>query len=161
MRGKIVSANLHRRFRGKPLPPGVLVVADEFFLLGIHRDHGAALRQASFHRGIDVPELRIAVRMVSPLLRLPVALKAVVEAVQKLSDLRMADRMLVPTQLVRNRPRALTNPSQRRFRVALAEGFEIAARQVSFSNTSRALRPDTRQPSGKQGNRFSLPYYSL
>src|SRR5260370_40102971 len=97
---------------------GVIVVADELFLLGIHRDHGAALRQASFHRGIDVPKLRVAVRMVSPLLRLPVAPQTVVETVQKLSNLGMAGRMLVPAQLIRNGPRALTNPPQRRLRVA-------------------------------------------
>ena len=117
-RGKIMPTNLPRLFRGKPLLASVIVVADEFFLLRIHRDHGAALRQASFHRGIDVPKLRVAVRMVSPLLRLPVALETVVEPVQKLSDLRMADWVLVPTQLLRNRSRALTNPSQRRLRVA-------------------------------------------
>jgi hypothetical protein len=34
--------------------------------------------------------------MVSPLLRLAVALETVVETVQKLSDLGMADRMFVP-----------------------------------------------------------------
>src|SRR6266849_10315241 len=116
-RGKIVPANLPWLFRWKPLLAGVIVVADEFFLLGVHRDHRAALRQASFHRGIDVPKLRVAVRMVPPLLRLPVALETVVETVQKLSDLGMADRMFVPTQLFRNRPRALTNPAQRRLRV--------------------------------------------
>src|SRR5208283_1949652 len=117
-RGKIVPANLPRLFRWKPLLAGVIVVAEEFFLLGIHRDHWAVLRQGSFHRGIDVPKLRVAVRMVPPLLRLPVALETVVQTVRKLGDLRMADRMFVPTQLYRNRPRALTNPSQCRLRVA-------------------------------------------
>ena len=34
-RGKIVPANLPRLFRWKPLLAGVIVVADEFFLLGI------------------------------------------------------------------------------------------------------------------------------
>ena len=55
-------------------------------------------------------KLRVAVRMVSPLLGLPVALQAVVEIVKNLGDLGVADRMFLPAQLFRNRPRALTNP---------------------------------------------------
>ena len=89
-----------------------------FFFLVIHRDHRAALGQAALHDGRDVAELRVAVRVVAALLGLPVAPEAVAKPVQQLSDLRVADRMLMPTQFVRDRPRALTNPSQRRFRVA-------------------------------------------
>src|SRR4029077_3500516 len=88
-RGKVVTANLPRPFRGKPLLAGVVVVADDFFLLGIYRDHGAALRQAALYGGIDVPKLRVAIRVVSPLLGLPVALQAVIEPVKNLGDLGM------------------------------------------------------------------------
>ncbi len=127
-RGKVVPAHRPRLFRGPPLLAGVRVVADEFLLLGIHRDHRAALGQAAFHAGRDVAKLRVAVRVVASLLGLPVALEAVVEPVQQLRDLRVADRMVLPTQCVRDRPRALTDPAQRRFRVAprlvLDHGFQ-------------------------------------
>jgi len=43
--------------------------------------------------------------MVVPLLRLAVALEAIVEPVKQLRDRRVADRMLVPTQGCRHRPR--------------------------------------------------------
>ena len=64
--------------------------------------------------------------MVSPFLRLPVALEAVVEVVQQLGDLGMADGMSALSQFFRNRPRTLTNPSQRRFRVAPCLVFDQA-----------------------------------
>src|SRR5258708_6806116 len=66
--GKIMSAHLPRLFRRKPLLAGVIVIADEFFLLGIHRDHGTAVRPISFHGNIDVPELPLTVPMSFPLL---------------------------------------------------------------------------------------------
>src|SRR5260370_28571003 len=56
--GKIMSAHLPRLFRRKPLLAGVIVIADAAFLLTIHRDHGTARRQISFHGRIDVAELR-------------------------------------------------------------------------------------------------------
>ena len=107
-----------RLFRGKPLLAGIVVIADEFFLLGIDRNHRPALPQASFHGGIDVPELRIAVRMVLSLLGLAVALQTVVQIVKDLRHFGMADRMLAPGQGLGDRPRALARPSQRRFRIA-------------------------------------------
>src|SRR5260370_15124308 len=69
--GKIMSAHLPRRFRRKPLLAGVIVIADEFFLLGIHREHATAVRPLSFHGNIDVAEPRVTAGIVLPLLRLP------------------------------------------------------------------------------------------
>ena len=51
----------------------------------------STVREAARDRGIDVPKLRVAVRVVSPLLGLPVALEAVVETVKKLGHFRMAN----------------------------------------------------------------------
>jgi hypothetical protein len=45
-----------------------------------------------------VAELRVTVGMVLPLLRLPIALQAVVQLVENLRDFRMADRMPAPSQ---------------------------------------------------------------
>ena len=76
------------------------------------------MREATLHSRVDVPKLRVAVRMVPPRLRLPVALETVVEPVQELGHLRMADRMGSSTEFGRKRPRTLTNPPQGRFRIA-------------------------------------------
>ena len=46
---------------------------------------GIPVRQAAFHSGIDVTELRVPVRMVVSFLGFPVALEAVVEVAQKLA----------------------------------------------------------------------------
>lgn len=109
------------------------------------------VRQAAFHRDRDVAELRVAVRMVVPLLGLPVALETVVEVVQQLGDLRVADRMVLPGQCLRNCPRALTGPAQRRCRVAprlvLDHGFQrvqelrIGHRDRFATRSRAAMRP--------------------
>src|SRR5208283_1430447 len=110
--GEIMSAHLPRLFRRKPLLACVGVIADEFFLFGIHRDHGTALLQEVFHGSIDMAELRVAVGMVLPFLRLPIALQTVVELVEDLGDRGVADGMPAPRQGLGNCPRALRNPPQ-------------------------------------------------
>ena len=67
------------------------------FFFRIDRNHGNPLPQASFHLGVNVVKLRIAVGMVGPLLGLAIALQAVVQIVQKVSDLGMADGVALPT----------------------------------------------------------------
>src|SRR5205823_12908026 len=90
-RGKVVSLYLQRLFRGKPLLAGVFVIADQFFLLGIDRDYRMAPRQTLFHGVADVTELCVTVGVILALLRLPIALQAIVEVVKDLGDLHMAD----------------------------------------------------------------------
>ena len=140
-------------------------VADEFFFLGIHRDHRlpcarhlftAALMYRNARRGPDVP----------PLFRLPVALQTVVEPCRSWRPC-MADRMFVPIQLFRNRPRALTNPSQRRFRVApclmidhLFQGIHQprVRHRNEFAPGSGAVRPSTgAEPSSIHGCLWKSP----
>ncbi len=108
------------------------------------------MRQASFHSRGDVAELRVAVRMVVALFGLPVALKAVIEVVQQLSDLHVADRMVMPGQFLRNRSRALTAPAQRRFRVAPRLVLDHGVQRIQelrvghrnrFATRSRAADP--------------------
>src|SRR3990172_5454169 len=85
--GKVVTLNFLRLLRRKPLLTGIVVVADEFFLFGVHRNYREALPQAFLYRGIDVPELRISVRMVCSLFRLSVALQTIVQIVENLRNL--------------------------------------------------------------------------
>ena len=111
--GKVVPLNFLRFLGGKPLLAGIVVVANEFFLFGIHRNHRIALLQAFLYRCIDVPELRIAVWMVcSFFFRLSVALQTVVQIVENLRYLGMTDRMFLPAKLCGNGSRAFTNPAQ-------------------------------------------------
>ena len=121
---KIMRTYPPRLFRGTPLLAGIVEVADELLLLRIHGDHRAAVPEAAFHRGVDVPKLRIPVRMVPPLFRVPVALEVVVEPPQELRHLRMADPMVSPPQGRGDGPRALTNPPQGRFRIAARLGID-------------------------------------
>jgi len=90
---EVVTLNFVGLLCRKPLLTGIVVVADEFLLFCVHRNHRNALRQAFFYRGIDVPKLRIAVGVVCALLGLPIALQTIVQIVKNLSDLRMADRV--------------------------------------------------------------------
>ena len=99
-----MTLNLYRLPGGKPLLARVVVVADEFFLLGIHGNDRTAFAQASSHGGADVPKLGVAVRMIFPFLGLPIALQTVVQVVKDLGHLRMTDRVFVPGQFFRDGP---------------------------------------------------------
>jgi hypothetical protein len=59
-----------RLFRGTPLLARILEVAEEFLLLGINRDDGGARTQGALDGRMDVPKLRIPIRMVPPFLGL-------------------------------------------------------------------------------------------
>ena len=60
-----------------PLAALVLVVADQFLLLRVHGNDWLARPQSLFDGAIDMPELRVAIRMIAPFLSLAVALQAV------------------------------------------------------------------------------------
>ena len=112
-----MTLNLYRLPGGTPLLACVIVVAEEFFLLGIHGNDRTAFPQALSRGGADVPKLGVTVRMIFPFLGLPIALETVVQGVKDLGHLRMTDRVFVPGQFFRDGPRALANPTQRRLRV--------------------------------------------
>jgi len=138
--GEVVTLNLLGLFGRKPLLAGVVEVSDEFFFLGVHRDHRKAKRQPSFHFTVDMSKLRIAIRVVFAFLGLAIALKTVVEIVKNLGHLRMADRVILSAQLIRNRPRTLADPSQWRLRVAprlLVYHFFQGFHQVRIGHRNR------------------------
>lgn len=113
-RGKIMHGHLHRRLGPAPLLARILVVAEEFLLLRIDRDHGALRPQRLPDLAVDEPKLRIAVRVVRAFLRLSVRLQAVLHAPQQLGNRLVTDRMPVRRQFGRERPRALNGPAERR-----------------------------------------------
>ena len=103
--------------RRTPLLSRIVVVADQFLLLGIHRDDRQPLPQVLLDAGIDMAKLRIAIRMLRTLFGLAITLQAVVEIVQNLRHLGVADRMTLVRQLCGNGPRTQADPAQRRLRI--------------------------------------------
>src|ERR1017187_2291193 len=51
----------------------VIIVSEQFLLLGVHRYNRHPRRQGPLHLGVDMTELRVAVGMIRTFLRLPVA----------------------------------------------------------------------------------------
>ena len=76
--GKIVALNFLGVLGWKPLLAGIVVVSNEFFLLGVHRNYGVALLQVFLYRSIYMSELCVAIWMVCSLFRLAIALQTVV-----------------------------------------------------------------------------------
>src|SRR5690349_7470115 len=79
---------------------GVLEVADQLLLLGVHRDGRLARRDRRLHRCVDVGELGVAVGMVRPLPGLAVGLTAVAQPTQQSAHQLLAD----PEAAVEERP---------------------------------------------------------
>src|ERR1035437_2358188 len=106
-RRKVVPVYFDRFLCGKPLLAAIIVVSEQFLLLGVHRYYRHPRRQGSLHLGVDMTELRIAVGMIRTFLRLPIALQTVVLIAQKLCHFLMTDRMLLSCQLSSQSPGAL------------------------------------------------------
>ena len=70
------------------------------------------------HRRRDVPELGIAVRVLTPLDRLAVPPEAVPGLAEQVPDHPVADRKPLPPQLALQPPQALARPPQRGLRIA-------------------------------------------
>jgi hypothetical protein len=120
-RRKVVTVDRERLLGGPPLAARVDVVADQLLLLRVHRDDWLTTRERGANLLVDVPKLRVAIRMVAALLGLSVALKAVPHGAQELRNLLMAERVPLCRQLGGQRPSALARPAQ--------WGLGIAARQ--------------------------------
>ena len=116
--GEVVIADPHRVAGRPPAPPGVRVLADLLFLLGVHADHRIAGGQVLLRRHLDVPELGIAVRVPLPLDGPGVALGAEPPGAQHPQHRAPAARVALPGQLSRDVPRRQRRPQQQRHRVA-------------------------------------------
>lgn len=155
---KVVTFHHLRLFGRKPLLANVVVVANQLFLLGVDRNDRKALRQVSLHGPVDVPKLSIPIGMVVSFLRLAIALKTVLQIVKKLRHFGMADMVPLPVQFLRDRPRTLADPSQRRFRIAPCLLFD---QRLQRSNEIRiclcnrfASRTRPSDPSFSRGRAF-------
>ena len=84
---KIMPVDLLRRPCLAPLAALILIVADQFLLLRVHRNDRFAYPQRLFDGAVDISELRVAVGMIAPLLGLAVALQTVTILLQKWADL--------------------------------------------------------------------------
>ena len=115
--GEVVALDVQRLLGRQPLLTLVFVVAEDLLLLRVNRDDRQALAQILLDLSADVPELRIPVGMIRPLLSLAVALQAVVLIVQQLRHFHVTDRMVTCTQAAGNHPRALADPAQRGLRI--------------------------------------------
>ena len=129
---------------GPPLPARVLVVADEFLLLGVDRDHRAPRGQRACDLVLMYRNCASRSGMIGALLRLPVALQAVVQLSQQLRHLLVADRMVLRPSVRPPRPACSCSSTA----TAIPDRRGSAARPAprvasgrSGSRTTRAGRP--------------------
>jgi hypothetical protein len=112
-----------------------------------------------FDGAVDIPELRVAIGMIVPLLGLAVALQAVAIFPQELGDFGVADRVVLGSQFRRQCAGALAGPAQGRLRIAARRGFDHAVqggRQTGIvgpqrvSSAALVANPARRQRCGLQ-----------
>jgi hypothetical protein len=96
--GEVVGVDLDWHPRGRPFPATVLELADQLFLLGVHRDHRLARRKRRLCGLVDQLELGVAIGVICTLARLAIGLQAVAERAQQPRDRAIADPMTKPDQ---------------------------------------------------------------
>src|SRR5208283_1156718 len=97
---------------GPPLAPGVLEVADKFLLLGVHGDDRLPLTLKRQDRSVDVPKLRIPIRVAATFLGLLVALQCVPGIPQNVCHSAEADVVPNGAQFRSELADALGSPQQ-------------------------------------------------
>ena len=110
-------AGSRRLALGPPFPARVLELADQLLLLGVHADHRVRGALVGLDLLVDVPELRIAVRVPLALDGLGVALQAEPLGPQQVTDGVGADPVALAGQLGRQVAGRLRGPPQRRHRI--------------------------------------------
>ena len=115
--GEVVAVDAHRFPGARPGPPGVLELPDQLLLLRVHADHRRSGIPVFLHLAGQVPELGVPVGMLHALQGLGVALQAEALPAQQLRDGIGPYHMPQPGQLVRQHPRGLGRPAQRRHRI--------------------------------------------
>src|SRR4051812_49476458 len=101
-----------------PGPARILEIADEFFLLRIHRDHRLARGQGRPDALVETGELRVAIGMSIALAGLAIALQTELLPMQQRADQRAPDTVALGNQRPRQLRQALARPTQRRHRIA-------------------------------------------
>lgn len=121
---KVVDAHQFRLSLGMPFPPPVLEVANPFLLLRIDLHHEVPLVLKILDTVVDVPKLRIAIRMTGAFLGLLIALQAIAQLVQQGGHRLVADRMPLRAQRGGQLPSAPTGPAEGAFGIAARRRFD-------------------------------------
>src|SRR6266568_599448 len=105
-----------------PLAPRVLEVADQFLLLGVDGDDRHTALDAVLGLGVDVLELRVAIRVLGAFDGLVRRLQAVAVVAKEPGDRPVADLdVVLREQFLGQHHRALARPAQRRLGVAACD----------------------------------------
>src|SRR6185436_17396082 len=107
-----------------PFASGVLEVAHQLFLLGIHRDGRQPARLKGRDRRRDILELCVTIRMLATLTGLTVGLQAVAQLMQQVCDFLPFDVKALFLQLCRQAAHAFTGPAQGRLRISTCGWFD-------------------------------------
>jgi hypothetical protein len=112
-----VGAHPYRLPRPVPLLPGRRVLAEHFLLLGVHADHRLPGRGELLDLAVDVPKLRVAVRVAGALGGPRGALQGEPLGLEQRGHRVRAHRVPLPGQLGGQLPGGLHRPAQRGLRV--------------------------------------------
>jgi len=108
-----------------PLAPRVLEVADQLLLLGVDGDDRHTALDAALGLGVDVLELRVAIRVLGAFNGLVRRLQAVAVVPKELGDGPVADPdTVLREQFGGQHHRALARPAKRRFGVAACDRID-------------------------------------
>ena len=130
-------ADVRRRARGAPFPTDVLEIADQFLLLRVDGNRRAMLVLKPADLVVEIPKLRIPIRMRRAFARLAVRLQRVARVVQEIGHQPVADRMACRLQRSRQPPDTLGRPAQRRVRIARRGGLH---QRLQIPHQRRVLR---------------------
>ncbi len=100
------------------LAPGILKIAQVFFLLGVHRDHRLGGGLKALHLLIDICKLGLAIRVGRAFVTLAVRLERVPALLEEVIHTALGNPLPVLPQRRREFVRTLTRPQQRRLRLA-------------------------------------------
>ena len=155
-----MAVDLFRGIRFSPLPPLILIIANQFFLLCVHRNNWLPRFQRALDRAVDVPELRVPIWMISTFFRLSVALQAIARNTQELVDFRMANRMAPGRHLSRQCPGTLACPTQGRLRIAARQGFNQGVQGIQNTRVvDGQFMPSSALPANSaRGQRHTLQF---
>ena len=155
-----------------PGPPPVLEVADQFLLLGVHRNDRLALSLGPSDLVVEIVKLGVPIRVLGAFFRLAIRLQRVAELVQQSVDEARTHRMAQGLQLDRQLADALRRPSQgavvrRPGGDRFEQGIEVrqqrhvgvdaplaaAARPTHTAGVQRGVRPQFLQAASDPGPR--------
>src|SRR6516165_4086127 len=121
---KVINVDLLRFPLLPPLAAFIEITANEFFLLGVHRDHGIAPPQEAPNLTVEVLKLPVAIGMVGAFLqRLEIGLQAVTHLGQQPAYSIGTDPMAFLGQGLRQLAGALARPQQGRHRIPARAGL--------------------------------------